>query len=282
MKTVSTFCLFFTIFLAAYASAQSSFATPSPSSPAETAHNASVPVSPLADENAPPVQAPATPLPGVETAEESSSPEEILAAANYVTIVVENVTTARGWVSLEPGSRPAYVGIQGGTAPITLLRSPKGALYGYTGNTGNDFLQLLQGKESPEVALPQTDSKEALQLLPPPVVPPTENEKIQAATAQGTPVKVESSVTPAAGNNATIPAPEQPGAAPRQEKILTGNGSMQPFGLSTPEHVVLTKKETKSEDAPPVPKKTGAKKQKKQKKTNKKTGAKQKPKAGQS
>lgn len=54
---------------------------------------------------------------------------------------------ADGWVRLEPGARPAYVGIQGGTAPISLLRADDGSLYAFTGNTGNDFMQVL-GKDA--------------------------------------------------------------------------------------------------------------------------------------
>lgn len=47
------------------------------------------------------------------------------------------------WVRLESGARPAYVGIQGGTAPVSLLRATNGSLFVFTGNTGNDFTQVL-------------------------------------------------------------------------------------------------------------------------------------------
>lgn len=53
-----------------------------------------------------------------------------------------------GWVQLEPGSRPAYVGIQGGTAPVSLLRATNGSLFVFTGNTGNDFTQVLHNDGS--------------------------------------------------------------------------------------------------------------------------------------
>jgi hypothetical protein len=49
------------------------------------------------------------------------------------------------WVTIEPGSRPAYVGIHGGTAPISLLRASNGLLFAFTGQTGNDFLHILRG-----------------------------------------------------------------------------------------------------------------------------------------
>jgi hypothetical protein len=49
-----------------------------------------------------------------------------------------------GWVRMEQGSRPAYVGIHGGTAPLSLLRSPEGDIFALTGNTGNDFSRILR------------------------------------------------------------------------------------------------------------------------------------------
>ena len=50
-----------------------------------------------------------------------------------------------GWIKLESGSRQAYVGIHGGTAPLSLMRSSDGVLFAYTGQTGNDFLHVLKG-----------------------------------------------------------------------------------------------------------------------------------------
>jgi hypothetical protein len=49
-----------------------------------------------------------------------------------------------GWIRLGEGTRPAYVGIHGGTAPISLLRSPGGVLFALTGTTGNDFSRILR------------------------------------------------------------------------------------------------------------------------------------------
>jgi hypothetical protein len=45
---------------------------------------------------------------------------------------------------MEQGSRPAYVGIQGGTARLSLLRSPEGDIFALTGNTGSDFSRILR------------------------------------------------------------------------------------------------------------------------------------------
>ena len=55
-----------------------------------------------------------------------------------------NATFKDGWVIMEPGSRPAYVGIHGGTAPVS-LHSANGTLFAFTGLTGNDFIHVLQG-----------------------------------------------------------------------------------------------------------------------------------------
>jgi hypothetical protein len=56
----------------------------------------------------------------------------------------ENADADDGWVHMEQGSRPAYVGIHGGTAPLSLLRSPEGDIFTLTGNTGNDFSRILR------------------------------------------------------------------------------------------------------------------------------------------
>lgn len=59
-----------------------------------------------------------------------------------------------GWVSMESGARPAYVGIHGGTAHVSLLRASNGVLFAFTGQTGNDFMHVLrrgdQKQTSPE------------------------------------------------------------------------------------------------------------------------------------
>jgi|GEM_PF-2812649 hypothetical protein len=71
------------------------------------------------------------------------------------------------WVSLSASSRPAYVGIHGGTAPISLFRNENGELVAMTGQTGNDFSHLLSGGNSSLRALPQTDNEAASQKATP-------------------------------------------------------------------------------------------------------------------
>lgn len=55
-----------------------------------------------------------------------------------------------GWVHMPAGAKSAYMGIQGGTMPISLLVANDGmALLSFVGRTGNDFLATLtRGKFS--------------------------------------------------------------------------------------------------------------------------------------
>ncbi len=138
------------------------------------------------------------------------------------------------WVVLEPGARPAYVGIQGGTARVSLLRSPNGTLMTFTGNTGNDFIQVLRGKNSSEAAETPAGN---VQALPSSSVPPSVNASTPAA--------------PAASDK------------PLEEEPLF-SGSPHPFGLSNPEGVVTIVPEKTLEQPPAEEKpKPAARKKKK-------------------
>lgn len=54
-------------------------------------------------------------------------------------------TTDEPWVVFPPGGKPAYMGIHGGTMPVSLLVSDDGAsLLTFVGRTGNDFLEVLR------------------------------------------------------------------------------------------------------------------------------------------
>lgn len=49
-----------------------------------------------------------------------------------------------GWTQMPAGARPTYMGIHGGTMPVSLLVSDDGsALLTFVGRTGNDFLEVL-------------------------------------------------------------------------------------------------------------------------------------------
>ena len=55
-----------------------------------------------------------------------------------------------GWVVMPAGGRPAYMGIHGGTMPVSLLVSGDGAsLFTFVGRTGNDFLEALRATDMP-------------------------------------------------------------------------------------------------------------------------------------
>lgn len=55
-----------------------------------------------------------------------------------------------GWVVMAAGGRPAYMGIHGGTMPVSLLVSGDGAsLFTFVGRTGNDFLEALRATDMP-------------------------------------------------------------------------------------------------------------------------------------
>ena len=49
------------------------------------------------------------------------------------------------WIYLEATPQPAYVGIHGGTAPMTLVRTKNGEIVALTGETGSDFTRLILG-----------------------------------------------------------------------------------------------------------------------------------------
>ena len=55
-----------------------------------------------------------------------------------------------GWVVMPAGARPAYMGIHGGTMPVSLLVAGDGAsLFTFVGRTGNDFLEALRATDMP-------------------------------------------------------------------------------------------------------------------------------------
>ena len=72
------------------------------------------------------------------------------------------------WIHLEATPQAAYVGIHGGTAPITLVRTKNGELVALTGETGSDFTRLLLGHNASRNnsdAAPSTSAREAAPYL---------------------------------------------------------------------------------------------------------------------
>lgn len=54
------------------------------------------------------------------------------------------------WVVMPAGAKPSYMGIHGGTMPVSLLVSADGAsLFTFVGRTGNDFMEVLQKAHMP-------------------------------------------------------------------------------------------------------------------------------------
>jgi hypothetical protein len=66
-----------------------------------------------------------------------------------------------GWMRVESGSRQAYVGIHGGTAPVSLMHSTDGVLLAFTGQTGSDFMQVLKGGNASRTLTPQPSRNSA-------------------------------------------------------------------------------------------------------------------------
>ena len=63
-----------------------------------------------------------------------------------VRAVAEEHSDAGDWVSLPESDRSAFVGIHGGTAPVSVMGSEiSPAEETVTGRTGDDFVQLLEG-----------------------------------------------------------------------------------------------------------------------------------------
>ncbi len=53
-----------------------------------------------------------------------------------------------GWVVMPAGAKQAYIGIHGGTVPVSLLATSEGtSLVSFVGRTGNDFLELLHRED---------------------------------------------------------------------------------------------------------------------------------------
>ena len=59
-----------------------------------------------------------------------------------------------GWVVMPAGTRATFMGIHGGTMPVSLLVAEDGsALVSFVGRTGNDFLEVLRRTDIPMPSL---------------------------------------------------------------------------------------------------------------------------------
>lgn len=54
------------------------------------------------------------------------------------------------WISIPAGAKSSYMGIHGGTIPVSLLVSRDGSsLFTFVGRTGNDFMEVLRQANGP-------------------------------------------------------------------------------------------------------------------------------------
>ena len=56
------------------------------------------------------------------------------------------------WITMPEGNRATFVGIHGGTVPITIFSSKDGKMVALPGNSGKDFLNILRGVASSDIS----------------------------------------------------------------------------------------------------------------------------------
>ena len=153
--------------------------------------------------------------------------------------------TRPGWVKVESGSRQAYVGIHGGTAPLSLMHSTDGVLFAFTGRTGNDFMQVLKGGNASRVAAQppprnnaedpgrpvdqtgQRPAKGAVPALPEHQVPSQAVAQTPADRIPGSASSVENiSLRPDSADKPLMPMP------PNSEKLIFASAELASRGLS--------------------------------------------------
>ncbi len=91
-----------------------------------------------------------------------------LALAPMQAAAKENKNADSGWVSLPESERSSFVGIHGGTAPVSVLGSESDpAVETVSGRTGDDFVQVLEGEDdAAAVAQADTAAGENAALVP--------------------------------------------------------------------------------------------------------------------
>lgn len=131
------------------------------------------------------------------------------------------------WVSIPAGARVTYIGIHGGTVPVSLLTDRDGtSMVTFVGQTGNDFLRILLRNGSEQVNTVSPALQEALAQ-----VRDDSNAALRMPTARTTP--------PPASNATVLTAETAVGNIP--VIYVTGKGFARmdqpggqwlPFGLS--------------------------------------------------
>ncbi|MCL1985849.1 MAG: hypothetical protein FWG59_05315, partial [Betaproteobacteria bacterium] len=78
----------------------------------------------------------------------------------FAEAVADKNVSVPQWVYMPAGARAAYIGIHGGTVPVSLLTSRDGThMVALVGQTGNDFLQTLKVDPGTTGALSPTPSQ---------------------------------------------------------------------------------------------------------------------------
>lgn len=114
--------------------------------------------------------------------------------------IAKNGGQREDWAIMPAGARPAYMGIHGGTMPVSLLVADDGSnLFSFVGRTGNDFMEVLKNVHMPL---------------------PTFGNATWSYGASGDTGLVAGNAT------SSLPVRSIPRAA------LSGNLQLQPFGLS--------------------------------------------------
>lgn len=69
----------------------------------------------------------------------------------YSAPIISGMGPASPWVNMPAGARVTYIGIHGGTVPVSLLTDKDGtSMVTFVGQTGNDFLRVLLRSDSSE------------------------------------------------------------------------------------------------------------------------------------
>lgn len=91
------------------------------------------------------------------------------------------------WVEMPAGARQAYIGIHGGTVPVSLLTAGDGSpMIARVGLTGSDFLHFLRSGGRPDNEVVLFDITEKAETVPPPPAAPLLPSKNATVLLAGT------------------------------------------------------------------------------------------------
>ena len=132
-------------------------------------------------------------------------------AAQTTTAPQNAAEVENAWVIMPAGAKSAFMGIHGGTMPVSLLVYGDGSsLVTFVGRTGNDFLDMLRRTDLP--------------------VPSLLNATAHNGTSGGVLPSGKSGVLMAGNPNSSIPVFNVTGE--RLSHMDMAPGQLQPFGLS--------------------------------------------------